>query len=137
MVMLPVLQPDRLGHRKVLHHVEQVRRRHVAFEVHDRRTDARDTLLVVDDHPGLGRIAAGPAVPRAAVPAVGLRRRRSRGVSAVKTASGATASGRIAMGVLSSLAFYMMTVTAALGRGGVRVDRKGEFGMENFFPPIV
>src|SRR4029453_13122842 len=75
----PVLKPDRLGHGKVLHHVEQGRRCHMAFQVHDRRADTRDTLLVVDDHPGLGSVAAGPAVPGATVSAVWLRRRRCGG----------------------------------------------------------
>ena len=69
-------------HGKVLHDVEQMRRRHVTFELHHGRTNARDALLVVHDDAGFGSIAAGPAVPCAAVYTVGLGRRGSLEVSA-------------------------------------------------------
>src|SRR5262249_17339159 len=76
---VPVLYTHRLGHGKVLHDVEQMRRRHMAFEVHDRRPNARGTLLIVDDHPGLRGITAGPAIPGAAIFAIRLWRGWGRG----------------------------------------------------------
>src|SRR6266567_3602257 len=114
----PVFRPDRLRYGKVLHHVEQVRRRHVAFQVHDRRADARDTLLVVDDHPGLGSVAAGPAVPGATVSAVWLRRRRHGGCLR-EDCIGCDARflGLDGHGYTLLSRMLRMTVTAALGWG--------------------
>jgi hypothetical protein len=60
---LPVGSLDGLRHREVLHHIEQMRRRHEAVQIRHRRSDPHHaSLFVVQEHrPGL--VAARPAQP--------------------------------------------------------------------------
>jgi hypothetical protein len=76
-----------------------MRRRHVTFQVHDRRADTRDTLLVVDDHPGLAVLRLGQPFQVTTVSAVWPA---SEAGCLREDCIGATLAswGRIAMGVL-------------------------------------